>query len=246
MPRGTPDGNATIYGYAVKEIDPAAIYQYLWGFSPIDGAGRLVYLDTFNCGLGGFRLLSSGGGLDPVISNQDSTFPFFVPPNVCNLDPGGTNDGRSQLARELFFGKTKRIGLEVGLTVNNSVHDFFCQCDYNPVSGSPYTGGFYLNVQNGYIRTSPETTPIQYIYQNGAAFPTNIFMIQIKIVMDFSTGKFVRALIGDQLFDISDYPLSPSSSSLEGYATTFFSGYSLGTALNPVKLGYVLITKDEP
>jgi len=135
MARGTPDGRIETQQFAAQVSDVAHVNNMLWGFSPIDSKGRVIYFDTFNNGLGGWRKDSSGGALDPmVVAPADYV---FSPPNACSMDAGTTAGHRSFLYRDIFAGKSERLGFEIGFKFNNSI---IPQIDlsYKLVSGSAF------------------------------------------------------------------------------------------------------------
>lgn len=242
MARGTPDGRITDNQFAAQVSDVAHVNNMLWGFSPIDGQGRVIYFDTFNNGLMGWRLTATGGGSIPFISSPASH--VFSPPNIVNLNPGITANDTSNMIREMFAGKSTRLGLEVGYRFNSGCQ-IFTSLDYNPISGLPYFGRLMFSQSIGAWRVTGTSGSITF-YTPGAPPAGLNMLIQTKIVMDFSTGKYVRAFIGDQDFDISTISMASSSSSYNGFMTTLISHFSQGAAALNCQMGYVLITKDEP
>jgi len=244
MPRGTPDGNATKYGFAVKEVDPAAIYQYIWGFSPTDGAGRLVYLDTFNCGLAGWGQAATGAGVVPEITTIDNGR-IYSPPNAVKLNPGVVSGDLTWIYRTYFLGQSARIGFEAGFDFSDATPEWFFRIDYNNLNAVAYVPVLKFNHSTGWWQIQVLGGGWIDIFEMNIS-TVNIRLMQIKFVGDWITGKYVRALIGDNLIDLSAYQMPLSVNSIEGFVAYVARAVSFGAGTGYGILGYVLITKDEP
>ena len=241
MPRGTPDGRIVSGLYAAQETDLAAIYSMLWGFSPIDGRGRVVYLDTFNNGLNGWVASKTGAGVVPTVITPTSY--VYSPPNCVSLNPGTTTNDQSLITREAFAGKSKRIGVEIGFSFNSGFQPYVT-CDYNPVGLPARWGNIYFNQTNGTWSVRQAGGTRYTFYTPGV--PVNTMLMQIKFVMDFETGYYVRAFIGDYDFDLSGIQLDTSSSTVDGLLGSSVINVSKGAGASAMQLGYFLLTKDEP
>jgi len=243
MARGLPDSGITSALYASQVVDPSYTANMLWGFSPIDSQGRVLYLDTFNNGLGGFRLYNQGAGLIPAIVDPvvDTSFAAYSPPYAVKLNPGTVSNDRSFMAREMFAGRATRLGLEAGVWMNDVCGNFRITIDYKPIGGNPYQAILQYTRPNFQIWTPSGFQTISTMSIPGATG----FNIQVKFVGDWSTGKYVRAFIADQSFDLSSYSIAASVSSLTGFLTSNFLALSYGVGTTSVFLGYYLLTKDE-
>lgn len=245
MARGAPDGKIDTYQYASQFSDPSRVADVLWGFSSLDGRGRIVYFDTFNNGLNGWRTQKTGAGILPALSNSIG-FTMF-PPNCVSLNPGTVSGDTSEMYRVMHLGKSQRIGIEAGFYFNAYVQPQLT-IDYNPNQGNPYYGR---------VRFENSLSAWQVLLNNGTGtyqtfnvpgVPPGSFgmFMQVKLVMDFSIGKYVRALIGDEFFDLSAISMSSSTSSYNGALIANVRNKSLGAGTNELLIGYVLITRDEP
>lgn len=241
MPRGGPDGDQQNYLFANQETDLGAVYQYLWGFAPIDSGGRPMYFDTFNNGLMGWGLNQTGSGSLPTLSQAQGL--IYSPPNAAKLTAGIVTNDSSVLFRTFYMGTTKRIGIEVGLQLGNTTPNYRFSLDYKP-AGLP---AFYMGIEwdhaTGVFRTQPGGFTIKTLTVPGGG--NNLFM-QVKIVGDWTTGKFVRALLGDQLFDLSSQSLFSSGNTYNGMGIANVQALSYGAGSSDGYIGYVLYTRDEP
>lgn len=257
MPRGGPDGNLQPYEYASQEVDPGSIYQMLWGFSPIDSKGRVLYFDTFNNGLGGWGKTITGTGVQPVIfsDGNNATGLIFSPPNCVRLDPGTTVNSLSHIFRQLSFGLNPRVGMEAAVTIATTMPNYRVMVDYRPFnSATSYTTRLELDVPSSQWRIMVLGGGTQNILAETLS-ATAAVTKQVKIVGDFATGKYIRAFIGENQIDLSAYnmpltstanPTSPTIS-IPGMAVFTMRAVSHGAgATVPGYIGYVLLTKDEP
>lgn len=245
MARGGPDGELQPYGFATHEVDPGSIYQYLWGWSPIDSKGRVFYLDTFNNGLtGGWRLSATGAAAVPSLINGGSNPGLiYSPPYAVQLNQGVTLNDRSFMFREMFMGTTTRLGFEAAVRIENTSPEIRVQFDYRPVGA---TGGLsILRYLSGswYVWTS---SGWKAFYTPGVPPVNTSMFVQVKFVGDYAAKKYVRALIGDQSFDLSTYTMDTSASTYTGLLIATILGVSTGAGGATPKVGYVLLTKDEP
>jgi len=244
MTRGSPDGLIADSQYAAQITDNAYISNMLWGFSPIDSQGRIIYLDTFNNGLSGFTPHNSGSAILPVIKSDIS----YVPPFAVVCDPGTIVTNESFISRKQFMGLTKRIGIEFAVEWKNNVPNVSSIIDYNPLGFPSQVGGImYSHVTQAwqiYDKISGWAT------FNSAGLPpvNSSIWVQVKLVCDFSTGKYIRAYVGDQLFDLSAFTLGNGtvSTDYDGYLYSDLRANSYGAGCDTGRFGYFLLTKDEP
>lgn len=264
---GTPDGGYNPYQAASQVNDLGSLANYLWGFAPADGRGRMLYLDTFKDGLGAWSLVASGAG---------SAVPFLtgtavmVPPFAALLQCGTTGpvgNGFSEMDREFYvrsdLSKAPRFGLEAGIYAGATVY------------GSPtgnvaqqFPGAFdinviyqVINVTTAYqatLRIDRATASFQVLTPSGfqqiagmsgsALDGTEVMYFQPKIVVDFNTGRYVRAVIGRDTIDISALSAKViTQAGLGGIVTADLACWADGTAgHNTGRVGYVLFTADEP
>ena len=253
MPRGSQDGSAQAYGFASQETDVGAVYQYLWGWSPIDSQGRPFYLDTFNNGVDpGWRLSWVGAGVAPSIVSGGGL--AYSPPNSVQLNPGVVANDRSYFFREMYMGTTLRLGFEAAIRLYPDAPETRIQFDYKPasvVNGGlpilrwlPSAGAWQLWTAGGWVS----------VFIAGALPASQPIWIQVKIVADFSMlntfgggrGKYVRLLIGDQIIDTSGLVMDASLSAYNGLLIATVTGVSTGAGSNVSQIGYVILTKDEP
>lgn len=269
MARGTPDGGYDPYAAASNVTDLGALANYLWGFSPIDGRGRIMFLDTFNNGLGGWSPTSGGAGsADPALV---TTF-VFSPPNSVNLQCGTTGpvgNGFSQIDRSFHIGSQSRIGMEAGVFMGSTA----------PLN-QPFPGAFDLTLAEFTPDGSTEILSVVRIERASGAvkvwsdtrfglgnqwftvytLPTSLIdgselnYLQIKVAVDFAeaqrigTGGYMRLVIGQQTINLDAYPMARLAIvGSPGIFDAILTAWADGTATHNIgRVGYVMLTGDEP
>lgn len=254
MARGTPDGKIEDLKFAGQASDLASVSNNLWGFSSISGQGRINYMDTFNNGITGWQLFNTGAGSTPPNLQSTTTPPetIFSPPNCVKLNPGVIAGSRSNMGRRQFLGTSPRLGLEAAILFDNTCPDYRLNMDYNVIGGA--ATGYYailrwLHSAGAWQLYNGQTASYQTFYTPGVIGAGVSLWMQIKLVCDFVTGKYWRAFIGDQVFDVSTVPmLNPAlyTATYKGYLYMEVAAESYGAASMPGYVGYILNTKDEP
>jgi hypothetical protein len=250
MPRGTPDGRIQeqLYGSQVEDLN--YVPSMALGFSPINSQGRVMYFDTFSKGLGGFIQEEIGSASQIPIQAVPS--PVFSLPYSAEFRAGTNLGDMSLLHRTMNYGKSSYLGIETAFLMANDIGRIQASLDYNPLDGVPYFGQIQYVASTGkwYVYTVIDTGGTKayvLIHDRGVLAASVRAWIQIKAVMDFESGRYVRAWIGDYQVDISQYRLTPSASSADGHMIAAIRQVSegAGTAVN-AHVGYILFTKDEP
>lgn len=240
MTRGPgPDWNAQNYQTAFVIQDIGEVSGREAGFASLDGRGRALILDKFDNGLAAWTAGKSGSGLPPVVV---SSSPVFIAPNAILLDPGQVTVGDiSAITRLQALGKSTRLGLEAAFyNVGTNGARAFLQIQYN-YNGTIYQARLRYNTANDTWTIQTPSGEVVIATQS----VSNAYA-QAKLVADFSTGKYVRMIIGENEYDISSYSIATTTAISLGTATYWFYAESRGASTTPLRLGYVLVTRDEP
>lgn len=248
MARGTPDDRIVETFLAGQISDVSYVANMLWGFAPIDSQGRVIFFDTFNNGLGAWDTRVSGVGVLPKIVTGANVSMIFSPPNAVQMDPSATVGGESFAIRKQYMGKTTRLGAEAVVELNNTVGSYQMMMDYNPIGYPAKLGSIRFDHAAGAWQVFDGNLSWQTFYNAGVPPASTRMHVQVKFVCDFATAKYVRAYIGDQFFDLSQYVLGGSvvTTNYDGYLYSDMRNYSYGAGTTPGVYGYYLLTKDEP
>lgn len=247
MARGKPDGGFQQYLTGANISDLGWMTYMLWGFAPLDSLGRPVFLDTFNNGIGAWTAKHDGAtAADPVLTTRHT----FVAPSAVKFDAGLSGPvgaGTDSILTKLFqLRSPTRAGLEVAWDWEPGGCPFEQVMDYQfdathfyeaSIRYDPNLGQWLLQTNSGYLAIVNDAPPA------GTISPA---YVQVKLVADFSTGKYVRAIIGQQALDLSNgvMPIFTFTQT-QGNLTIDLDAWGDGTR-EFHQAGYVLLTKDEP
>lgn len=240
MPRGQPDYHSNPYQVSVNQADAGFSMPFMFGRASIDARGRVVWVDNFRYGIGAWKLLKGGSGSYPVAATTLAD----IPPNAMKLEvDGGASTDYSAARHEWGLNILRSIGIEYSLFLNNDDSDY-------DVSLVHYLDGV-VKVAQWKITKSPHVlsirTPTGYVDIANIPDDTGYMnYLQYKLVADFVLGKYVRLLIGDLEYDISNYELYSAASAYSGYVYFRFSMTSGIAVARTSYLGYAILTYDEP
>lgn len=243
MPNGTPD-----YGYqpvstTANNYDVNAIIASIRNISPLDGRGRMVFIDTFDHGLINWVISNSGGASSPV--PDWSRLGLYCPPFSAKFAPV-VNGGISTAQIGSYQSVTGNVGFEFG-----GGFDFTSGkirvVTYIGTSGDV---GYGFEVQitpddkKVYIKSGGDllhvATVDNFIFGGGLSY-------RIKVIGSTTDHNYLRLVIGSHVVDLSAYPMMNGASILEGYFFVQVEGIGYNvTKVNPMYLDYVILTSDEP
>jgi len=241
--RGGPDWSNPDYQLSGIQVDIADVADRLLGFARLDTRGRIVYLDRFENGLTGWQTLTAGAGVAPVVKSQEqyawsgATHVYF--------DAGAAVDGESQIVRSTWLGQTKRIGMEVGLYIDNTVASIRLVQFYRRVGQA----GAYIQMR--YERSSAQwilsTSGGDYVVVAQAAPAAGRgYFVPVKMAADFLNVTGLRFLLGETQYNLDDQALGSVAGIDEGEAYSYITVRSAGGGNQYGRVGYVIFTKDEP
>jgi hypothetical protein len=237
---GGPDHGVLPYQTAMMTADSGDLAALALGFARIDGRGRVLFADLFAQGMQAWTpsRTPAGNGYDPILT---SSYPVFISPNAIKLHPGPTAGQNAQLYRNLTLGQTTRLGIEAALfAFDTNGAKLTIQAQYS-YAGTQYKAWLSYDppTSNWIITTDLGDVVILNL-------PVNYSWVQAKVVADFSTGKYVRALVGETELDLSAYNLVNNGASVGGVASFAAIAFSQGAATTPVRMGAAIFTRDEP
>jgi hypothetical protein len=243
MARGSPDYNLPDYSYFSVETPISDIVTERQGFSRIDNRGRVLWFEDFRSSLYRWQKDNDAPGVVPI-HTLDLGFGVGYYGSVKLLPTG--NGGTSQIYNRLVLPVSKILGLEVSFNLSNNSGDIVIAMQHAISDGLmksasmqiiPSTGEVKLYVSGGQQSVFTPSSINDFI----SAFVT------VKIVADMQTGKYTRLMLGNNQYDISSYIMPNGVSGISG--STYISIASNGldaTYINPVYIGYVIISGDEP
>ncbi len=247
MPRSGNDWGNIGSALAVNQLDTAELQHMLVGFGLIDGMGRTVKLDNFRYGLGSWKRNASGIGKAPTLVSVEyiNYGEIFVTPYSVLFDAGNIANDQAFIVDNIYLANQYHFGIEAGFAINNISADVKMNMQYTNSDGISryaavkisqtdgvvylYYGGFYVSIGTFYA-------PVDATFSK----------IQGKLVANWLTGKYVKLILGDTMYDLSTYSMSTIGANTRGTLYYQFGSASKGVLLGNVYLGYIRVTKDEP
>jgi len=242
MPRGTPDGKAVTYETASQITDLGSHANYLWGFAPIDGRGRMVFLDTFNNGLGAWTIDNTNTSLiqnDPA----DGRGYAFVPPYGVKFATGSS--GSAFLTRNLILGRGGNYGIEAAIPMRGENPKYNVFLNIRPFNLTNKIAGLIYDPTVNQWKLYTAAGDINLTSMQGNGSNPSPYWVQVKVVGDWNTGKYKRAIIGDSQYDISSHTMVTGGTSINGLSQARLEMYGVSGSVAGF-VGYVLVTRDEP
>jgi hypothetical protein len=243
MARGGPDYGNPDYTFFTVETPISDVVAERQGFSRLDNRGRVLWFEDWRMGV--TRLNKDYDNNASQVLHTLSLGEGIGYHGIVKLDPLA-NNGFAGLAIRFMLPVSKRIGLEFGFFLPGSNGQLFVSLEHNYTGTTRKAGNLEIKAAGAGIAIQ-DPNALQTIYT-----PTNPTYLQggftsVKYVVDVSINKFIRAMIGNQEYDISQYDLQSGSLGLVGdtYISFYCNGVS-ATNRQPVYVSYIVVSGDEP
>ena len=241
MPRGGPDYQNPDYALAAAIPDVGALIVPMRGVAPIDGLGRIWFMDTFGQGLSAWRTFVTGAGVLACASIQ---YAQVAPASAClTTGPTPATDSSFMMYPVLPSGSSRQ-GIELGVMYGTGMPDTTVFLDIvvgaNLVKGKftlfPAAGVLRLFLGVGYV-----DLPILL------AGTGNVYWLTLKLVLDASVPAYVRLIYGPYSMDLSAYaPALVAFNPAVAVHGVNISGAPSDYASQFLYVGHVILTADEP
>lgn len=242
---GGPDYNVPRYKQAVPSPDPTDLPARLDGYGRMDNLGRIIVHDDFGQGLARWRLSQIGTGLTPALSTVQGS--VFVPPNAVVFDATPAVNDVSYMRVMMQVRRADRFGFECIWNLSAKPLEIAQVLEYTISAGNSFDGALKLNPVTSKFQITDNVGDKDIADLDCANIGAQEY-IGMKLVIDLTTGKYVRAVLGGNVVDLSAYSLRPLGVAEANrlVATMFVTKtHALLTVEKPY-LGYATITLDEP
>lgn len=243
MARGHPDYNVADISFFSVDNSNADIIAERAGFSRLDNRGRVIWFDDFRQGLFRWSLQNNGTGLDPVhLYSEELSVGFH---GAVKLD-AVANNGVSQMDTSLVLPVSKRLGVEVSIRLISGFGDVEINLSHNYSGTTARDAIFYIAASTGAIKIYDNLTSRTVFTPSNVSQLLNSW-ITVKFVVDLENNRWMRAMLGNQQFDLSSYALRTGASSLNGFTEVIIRNTGIdATNKEEWYCGYVVISGDEP
>lgn len=240
MPRGLPDYYNLSTVVSQRVVDLHTVLSVIMGVGPIDGRGRIAFFDNFKEGLYGWELTKAGNGVAP----DPSTSYAELPPVSARFQAGTLGgSGISRMTRYSNLKDLTSVGLEASIrwVSRDSIIVLYIVLSTDTHS---YEGTLKIDSSNGVV--SYFSGGVDHTIVTLGDLTTQAGWTPFKLVVDFATGRYVRAVIGQASYDISG-PIPDSGPSLVNYQLrTTIEATGNDTVTAYAYCGHAVVTTDEP
>ncbi len=238
--RGLPDYFNADTQVAQRLVDLTSVMAVIKGIPPIDGRGRIAYIDAFLEGLTAWVLLKGGDSSGFAVT----TLGAEVPP-CCALCTTGTaaGGGYSTMRKDFFTSFASKMGIEIAWNITPGDTLMIVSMHWYTSAGR-LTGQAILNTDTGDIKLV--TAGVDPVVANISPSIFSFAYYPIKLVCDFRTGFYSRLIVGQEEIDVSSIPLEHAAFTGIGEVITSIQVEAAGTGDETVKIGHYVLTLDEP
>ena len=242
MPRGAPDySNVRAYGPLHRLDDLAELAGRLGSPVTYDRRGSVLFLATFANGSGQFGLTSVGSGASLGVTPE--TF-LSGPFSLRMLTSNVTDEISTVHTRIAIPEKTSKLGLEAGVSFTDVEVGFDIQISH-------YTGAklyqytlIYRSDQDRLYIVSPTGSGI--LDDNLVLYPGSHAWHKMKIVVDFENNTYLRALMDEDAYDVSDFDAYVYTNTEPKRIDVRLHGATRDNTTREIHWDNVIITQNEP
>ena len=228
---------ATIFG----QIDSGELAARLGSINTFDRRGNVVFMDAFEDGFLNWSKLVDGTGAAVNLS----TFTAKTGSTSVKCRTGNSTGDYAGIRKFIPYPVLSPIGCE--LSFQNTTAITYWELILGLYDGTHFTSArLYIDPINSRIRIFvPVTGYVDVITDIDLHIAANMFHT-IKIVGDFSTGKYVRAIVNNYSVDLSAHTLRSEDDPTGSHIMIEFQGYTNIDASRDYYIDSVIVTQNEP
>ena len=242
MAHGTPDWGLTAGTVTTYQLtDLAELAVRLGSIVSYDRRGEVLFLDDFQHGLSLWDPDTSGAGADVYLSTELALSGSFA----CKLIPGTATGNYALIQTYLSLPPLSRMGVQYFFSHLGTTQkiDFDLAAEW--ASGQFYASVRYDDVADELLVYN--SAGVYVSFATGIALTTHSTIFsRAKLVIDLSTGTYVRFLLNDVEYDLSAYAIRPNATLQAGTLYTSITTYRLAGGLSPILVDNVIVPHNEP
>lgn len=242
MPHGQRDwsnigAEEVVHGLA----DMAELAARLWSPVTFNREGSVYFLESFEYGIGGWATTLVGTGAEIITSALWSRNSGYS----CKLVAGSTASRYALLSRTLPYPIVSKYGFEFSFKIDSNVY----RLDF----AAWFYDGTTLSIFN--VRYD-HTNSLLQIQTTGAAWQTIATGIAlsdsttpfhtIKVVINLSSGYYVRVILNDTEYNLSAYIAYQAASATGARMNVRFTDWGVAASNAVVYVDDFIITSGEP
>jgi len=195
-----PTDPTDVWGNA-NSIGNAELAARLWSINTYDRRGNVVFMDNFDEPVLKWSPISFGAGSSVALSTLYSR----VAGNSVKLAVGTGLNFYAAIYKYLPLPIESKLGMEASFTIPIDI-------DRLGISFVLYTGNEKHESGLFYSRTADKLylfnvaigTPTSVVASDVNPFASNYLFHNIKLVIDYSTNKYLRVMLDNKEYDVSD------------------------------------------
>lgn len=201
MPHGTPDWGQIpdVAGYTLTE-DLAELAARLGSICTFDRRGSVFFLDNFSSGVTKWQLSGSDNG-----EVFDTFNGYAQSGGYCGRITTGDTDGNgAQIARWFPFPQLVKMGFEISFTL----HDWQSELRigfYSPCETKYMRAAIFYDVDYDILYYNNDSGTMKELASGLDLLKADYCFHTLKLVIDLTTKKYVRCILNDVEYDLSDY-----------------------------------------
>jgi len=204
-----------------------------------DRRGQLLYQDNFAGGLAPYRTSAAGTGAAVTISGDHAYRGGFS----CRLLTGNTSGNTSFIQRAMQGPANWHLGAEFSWAIGNVNVIPEVQIVGNK-AGTVYTAKARYHYDDGKLQIWVSSA--WHDVDSFALAEVTDYWHVMKLVVDFDTGQYIRLLVDDEEFDISDHAIGYSAGTDYKYFYVMIANTVSGNYNRDIYVGHLVITYAEP
>jgi hypothetical protein len=243
MARGSPDYNLPDYSFFTVETPVSDVVAERQGFSRLDNRGRVLWFEDWRNGLA--RMTKDYDSVPTQVKHLYRNGYGVGFHGLVELDPLA-NSGFASVSNGFMLPVSKRIGLEFSFLLGGQSGQLSGLLNHN-YDGTNAKASRIQVAANGASIAIHASDGDHTIFTPSLALYLQVRFVSVKFVIDVEQGKYVRAMLGNTQYDLSNYSLSSGGVGLSGdtYVQIGVEGSS-AINKNPVDIAYIIISGDEP
>lgn len=202
MPRGAPDySNVRAYGPVHRLDDMAELAARLGSPNTHDRRGRVVMLETFEHGLGGWDATGYGTG-SSIVPTPDV---FRSGPFGLKMVAGSDGASAAKIVRRVPYPELSKFGVEISFMIE--AHTYYIDVVLSRMDGTD-EHQFYVRYDNTALEIQVKDTDgnFETVWEDIDLGSTRPVFQTVKVVADFETDYFVRVQVNDEQVSLPTYP----------------------------------------
>lgn len=241
MPHGTPDWGqiADVAGYTLTE-DLAELAARLDSICSFDRRGSVFFLDDFESGTGKWELTGDDNG-----ETFDGFSGYAQSGGYCGLVTTGDVDGNAaQIARWFPFPQLVKVGFEISFTLDAYISELRLGF-YSPCVTKYMRAGIFYDVDLDILYYNDGSGTMVEFASGLNLLKADYCFHTIKLVIDLTTGKYVRCILDNVEYDLSDYAYYVGGILTKTYLYAYHEVITGENASSVIYVDNAIITRDE-